>query len=54
MNLFCRIGLHDYGKNHGGIKHCKKCPKWKYFGLTGLLLQMHDKTDEELKKIAGE
>lgn len=46
--ILCRIGLHKWSDNRGGIKVCLRsgCRKAKTYGLTGTMRRM--KFEEEL------
>lgn len=47
-SLLCRLGLHRWSDNHGGIKVCTRegCRSAKTFGLTGTMRRMQ--WEEEL------
>lgn len=48
QSLLCRLGLHKWSTNRGGIKVCRRegCRKARLYGLTGTMRKME--FEEEL------
>jgi hypothetical protein len=48
--LLCKLGIHDWSRNRGGIRICQACPAIdRYIGLSGLI-RFYQETGGKIQK----